>query len=54
MNYTDVKAEVSYKTLYEMEKDENRSLKIQNMKLNERIRTLTQMLKALDKERKNT
>lgn len=50
----DLKVETSYKTLYEMEKEENKQLKIQNMKLNERVRTLVQMLKQLDKERKYT
>ena len=50
----DLKAEPSYKTLYEMENEENKQLKIQNMKLNERVRTLVQMLKQLDKERKYT
>lgn len=50
----DFKAEVSYKTLWEMEKEENKALKIENTKLHERIRTLSQMIQKLDKERRYT
>ena len=50
MNWRDVKAEESYKDLYDTQVGKNRLLESENTKLRKRIEALTRALEKLEKK----